>query len=66
VYKTGETAMVGDRIKSELGEIAIVTEVERFGEKASDRLTIRWDQSVVAVGGYFDKEFELVSRSERK
>jgi hypothetical protein len=62
-YKTGETPMIGDKVEDRLGRKATVAEVQQgLGQMADDKLTVKWDESVVTIGDYPASDFLLVSR----
>ena len=64
-YKTGEAPIIGDKIKNTSGRKAIVREVQQgFGQMADDKLTIKWDDGVVAIEDYPASDFILVSRAK--
>lgn len=63
-YKTGETPMIGDKIKDRFDRKATVAEVQQgLGQMTDDKLTVRWDEGVVTIADYPASDFLLISRA---
>ena len=57
-YATGETPMIGDRIKDKQGQQAKVNQLE------GDKIMIQWDEGVLALE-YPPDDFFLVARAKK-
>jgi hypothetical protein len=58
IYASGETPMIGDRIKDKQGNRATVIDIE------GSRIMIRWDEGVVGME-YASDEFTLIARATK-
>jgi hypothetical protein len=58
IYASGETPMIGDRIKDKQGKQATVIDIE------GSRIMIRWDEGVVDME-YASDEFTLIARATK-